>query len=453
MKALFEPKSVAVIGASRNKQNVGHGVLYNLVNGGFFNTEHNKAFKGKIFPVNPNADEILGLKCYSSLLNIKPDVDLAVIAVNSKFVPKVVSECVEKGVKGIIIISAGFAEMDEEGKKLQAEVVAMAKNARIPVVGPNCLGIINTNHNLNASFAPAMPPKGKIAFISQSGALADSVIDWALERGYGFSKLISYGNAAMLDINDFISYLDKDKETKAIAVYVESIKHGREFMRIAKKVSKPIVIIKAGKTEQGIKAVSSHTGSLAGSYEVYKAAFKQSGVRLVENVEELFEVAKALSIQPELADNKIAIITNGGGAGVLTADYCLENGLELPKLNKHVMKELSSKMHPGWSKGNPVDLVGDALPERYKAALNALLKQDDVKGLIVIQTLQTMTDPVENAKAIISAKKKFAEKPVIAVYMGGKFTREGKGYLEKSSIPVFNDPEKAVKVMKGLLKI
>lgn len=451
MKELFEPKSVAVIGASRNKLNVGHGVLYNLIYGGFFKTKFNKPFKGKIYPVNPKAKKILGLDCYASVKDVKAEVDLAVIAVNAKIVPLVIKECVDKKVKALIVISAGFGELGEKGKKLQAEIAALVKSANIPLVGPNCLGIINPHFNLNASFAPAMPPKGSIGFISQSGALADSVIDWALEKKYGFSKLISYGNAAVLDLNDFISYLDKDKDTKAIAIYVESIRNGKEFMKIAKSVKKPIVVIKAGKTEQGVKAVSSHTGSLAGSYEVYKAAFKQSGVHLVENVEELFEAAKVLSLLPKLKDNKIAIITNGGGAGVLTADYCFENGLMLPKLSNETISRLEGYMHPAWSRSNPIDLVGDALPERYNEAMFRVLKQKDVNGLIVIQTLQTMTDPVENAKAIIAAKKHFSDKPIIVVYMGGMFTKEGREYLEEHSVPVFNDPEKAVKAMKALV--
>ncbi|MBU4241615.1 MAG: CoA-binding protein [Nanoarchaeota archaeon] len=451
MKELFEPRSVAVIGASRNKLNVGHGVLYNLIYGGFFNTKHNKPFKGKIYPVNPKAKKILDLECYASVKDVKAEVDLGVIAVKAELVPLVVRECVEKKVKALIVISAGFGELGEEGKKLQAEIAALVKSANIPLVGPNCLGIINPHFNLNASFAPAMPPTGSIGFISQSGALADSVIDWALEKNYGFSKLISYGNAADLDLNDFIAYLDKDKDTKAIAVYVESIRHGKEFMKIARSVKKPIVVIKAGKTEQGVKAVSSHTGSLAGSYEVYKAAFKQSNVHLVENIEELFEAAEVLALLPKLKDNKIAIITNGGGAGVLTADYCFENGLILPKLSNETLSRLESKMHPAWSRSNPIDLVGDALSDRYNEAIFRVLKQKDVYGLIVIQTLQTMTDPVENAKAIISAKKHFSDKPVIAVYMGGMFTKEGKEYLKEHNIPVFNDPEKAVKAMKALV--
>lgn len=453
LKYLFEPRSVAVIGASRDSESVGYGILFNLLNGGFFQTKYNRPFKGKIFPVNPNAVEILGKLCYRSVKDIDERIELAVIAVSAKIVPKVMQECVEKGVRAAIVISAGFSELGEEGKSLQAEIARMARKYSMPLVGPNCLGIINPKFSLNASFAPAMPPEGDIAFISQSGALADSIIDWAVEKNYGFSKLISVGNAASLGVNDFMEYLESDKSTNAIAIYVESISDGRKFMEVAKACKKPIAIIKAGKTESGVKAASSHTGSLAGSYEIYNAAFRQAGVYEVNNVERLFEAAKTMAIQPRLSKNNIAIITNGGGAGVLAADYCAQNGLNLSRLSEETMQLLdnSEKMHIGWSRNNPIDLVGDALPARYELAINAALRQKDIHGLIVIQTLQTMTDPVENAKIIIRAREKFEKKPVIAVYMGGLFTKPGKLLLKSNGIPVFNDPEKAVLAMKALL--
>lgn len=453
LSALFNPKSVAVIGASRKPMSVGQGILKNLMKGGTFPTKCNQPFRGKIYPVNPNVAKLMGLPCYPSLEAIKGEVDLAVIAVNARLVPRVVKECVQKKVKGIIVISAGFGELGAEGKTIQEEVAHFTKRLGIPLVGPNCLGIINPHSSLNASFAPAMPPKGNIGFISQSGALADSVIDWAIEKEYGFSKLISYGNAASLEVTDFIEYLENDKDTKAIAIYLESIKDGRRFMDAARKAKKPIAIIKAGQTESGIKAVSSHTGSLAGSYEIYKAAFKQCSLHTVTNVDRLFEAAWIMAHEPKLKENSIAIITNGGGAGVLCADNCAEHGIKLAQLSGETidMMDESGKMHPAWSRNNPIDVVGDALPERYEVAINAALNQSDIQGLIVIQTLQTMTDPIQDAKIIINARKKFKGKPVIAVYMGGQFTKKGRDFLKQNNVPVFDQPHKAVQAMKALL--
>ncbi|MFH0797921.1 MAG: CoA-binding protein [Candidatus Woesearchaeota archaeon] len=453
MNSVFYPKSVAVIGASREPMAVGHGIVQNLINGGVFQTEYNRPFKGKIFLINPNADEILGIKCNKTLADVKDDIDLAIIAVPSKFVASVVRDCVKKKVKGVIIISAGFAEIGSEGKKLQDEISNELKKANIPLIGPNCLGMINT-FAVNASFAPAMPPQGSIAFVSQSGALADSVIDWAIAKNYGFSKIISVGNGANLDVSDFIEYLSDDKETKSIAMYIEALKDGRKFMAAAKKCKKPIVVLKAGKTEAGRSAISSHTGSLAGSYKVYEAAFSQCGVKIAKNVEELFEQAQLLSMMPRDINNSVAIITNGGGCGVLAADRCKELGINLSKLSKETMDKLdkSGKMHPAYSKGNPLDLIGDALSERYEAALDAVLSQEDVGAAIVIQTLQTMTQPIENAKAIINAQKKYPGKPILAVFMGGTFTREGKHYLEVHNVPVYLYPEKAVEALSALIK-
>lgn len=453
LNLLFNPKSIAVIGASRDAKSVGHGILVNLLKGGMFSTRHNEAFKGNIYAINPNADEILGVKCHKSIIEIKDKVDLAVMAVKAQIVPSLLRECARKKVKAVIVVSSGFAEFSEEGKKLQDEIVSIAKKEGIVLLGPNCLGLVNTYASLNASFAPAMPPKGEIGFISQSGALADSIIDWALWKNYGFSKLVSYGNAADIGITELVEHMSNDKETKAIALYIESIPDGREFMAAAKKCKKPIVVLKAGRAEKGMKAAKSHTGNLAGSYEVYKAAFRQSNVHITDNVDELFEAAQVMAYQPKLKGNNIAIVTNGGGCGVITADSCAEHGLNLAVLDERTIEMLdkSGKMHPAYSRGNPLDIVGDALPERYEVAINAVLQQKDVYGLIVIETLQTMTDPVENAKAILKAREKFPEKPVIAVFMGGKFTRMGKLFLEAHKIPVYAYPSKAVLAMKALL--
>jgi len=456
LETLFNPSSIAVIGASRDPKSVGYGILKSLVRGCVLSSDYCKSFRGKVYPINPKADFILGLKCFGNLNEIVDPIDLAVIAVPAKIVPLVLKECGKKKINYAVVISAGFAELGNEGKKLQDEIVKIAKANNIRMVGPNCLGIVRPYSNLNASFAPTMPPEGPVGFISQSGALADSIIDWAVEQRYGLSTLISYGNRADLDVHDFISYLANDPKTKAIAIYLEGLKDGEKFIEVCKKVSKikPIIILKAGKTEYGSKAISSHTGSLAGSYQIYKAAFKKAGVIEANTVEELFDLAKALAHQPPCKENSIAIVTNGGGCGVLCADSCYELGVNLAELKKSTIDKLdkTEKMHPAYSKRNPLDIIGDALPERYEAAINTLLEEDYIHGLIVIQTLQTMTDPKEDALKVIEAQKKFPEKPILCTYMGGLYSKQGGRLLEANGIPDFNDIRKAAVAMKVLIE-
>jgi len=453
---ILKPKSIALVGASRKTQSVGHGILVNLLKGGAFKSIYAKPFKGPIYAINPNAKTVLGKKCYPNVLAVKSSIDLAIIAIPAKFVPQVMKDCVKKGVKGVIIISAGFGEFGVEGRKLQNEVLKIARKGKIRIVGPNCLGVLRMENSMNASFAPTMPPRGSIAFVSQSGALADSVIDWAIEERYGFSTVISYGNKADLDVNDFMEWLADDPETSVITLYIEGVKDGKKFLDVAKRVSKkkPVIALKAGRGEAGSKAISSHTGSLAGSYKIYEAAFKQSGVIMADNVEELFDLAKALSEQPACRKNSVAIITNGGGCGVLTADYCEEFSVQLAGLKKSTLRKLekSGKMHPAYSARNPLDIVGDALPDRYKVAVDTLIAEPYIHGLIVLQTLQTMTNPIKNAQVVIDAHKRWPRKPIVCVYMGGKFSKSGINYLEEHCIPDFNDPRKAARAMWALVE-
>ena len=452
MKALFEPRSVAVIGASQRNKSVGYGVVKSLVSGGVFKTKYAKSFKGKIYPINPKTKNILGQKCYSDITQVSGIVDLAIICVPAKIVLPVIKQCVKKKVKFAVIISAGFGELGAKGKKLQENITKVAKKGKLRVVGPNCLGIINTHHCLNASFAPTMPPKGEVSFITQSGALADSIIDWEVKEAYGMDKLISLGNQSDLNISDFLEYLGNDKTTKAIAVYIEGLKDGRRFLHTAKKVvkKKPIVVIKAGRSSSGSRAVSSHTGSLAGSYKIYEAAMKQAGIEVAKNVEELFEIAKAFSMQPS-CDNGIGIITNGGGCGVLCADACEENDIEVVPFKEKMLRKIDKKMHPAYSRHNPLDIVGDALPERYEIALDAVLAEPYVKGAIVIQTLQTMTDGEANAKVVIKMHRKYPKKPILCCFMGGWFSAKGIRVLEEGGIPNFEDVSRAARVMKALI--
>jgi len=323
-------------------------------------------------------------------------------------------------------------------------------------LGPNCLGVIRPAVKLNASFGPATPKPGQVAFVSQSGALIDSVIDKALLEGYGFSNLISYGNGADLDICDFLKYLENDKETKAIALYVESIKNGREFLKVAREVSrkKPIVVLKGGKTVAGGKAASSHTAALAGSPEIYSAAFREAEIFEVETINDLLQISLTLAQDSGSgAGAGVGIITNGGAVGVLTADWCEKFGLKLPNLTKSTLKKLknSKAMNPAFSAHNPLDIVGDALSDRYKIAIEAMLEQKNIQGVIVIQTLQIMTEVEKNAKIIIEEKKKFPEKPILPLFLGGKFTKPGVSILRKNSIPCFEEPRQAALAMKALI--
>ena len=456
MECFFNPKSVAVVGASRDPVSVGYGVLKNLISGSAFRCKNSYSFPGKVYAINPFAEEILGIKCHPGVMAVNEGIDLAVVCVPAAIVPSVIRDCAEKKVGAVIILSAGFAEAGEQGKKLQDEIVSILSKAKIPMLGPNCLGIIRPASELNASFAPATPPKGSIALISQSGALADSVIDWSIEERYGFSAIISLGNKAMLDFADFIDKLSTDKETKVITLYIEGVNDGRAFMKSCRLASmrKPIVALKAGRSAEGAKAITSHTASLAGSYQLFQAAFRQSGVIEAETIEDMFDIAKALADQPPLKENSIAIVTNGGGCGVLCADYCRKLGINLAELRPQALAKLdaSGKMHPAYSRRNPLDIVGDALPERYDAAINILLAERNVSGLIVIQTLQTMTNSEEDANIIIKAHKMHPDKPIVCVYMGGKYIKAGVNLLEAHKIPDYNDPAKAARAMWALLK-
>ncbi len=447
LKKVFNPRSIAVIGASSEINSVGWGLVKNTLEG---------KRKRKIFAVNPYRKKVLGIKCLPSIKSIKGLVDLALIAVPAKIVPRVVKECCQKKVGGIVIISAGFAEKDKKGRILQEKVKNITQKASIPLIGPNCLGVIRPAINLNASFASASPKKGEIGFISQSGALIDSIIDQSLLESYGFSSIISYGNQADLSLSDFLEWLGENKETKVITLYLEGLKDGRRFLKIASRVSKlkPIVVIKAGRTEIGKKAISSHTASLAGDYQIYKAAFHQSGLVEVETLEELFDTAKALAWQPRIK-NGIAIITNGGGCGVLLADYCQELSIKLPKLKKRTIQKIEKPriISSSYSKRNPLDIIGDALSEQYRLAIESVLGQDDIKGLIVIQTLQIMTEVEKNAKIIIEAKKRWPKKAIVSSFLGGKLTRPGIKLLEENKIPNYSDLKRAAQAMRSLIKI
>jgi len=443
---IFNPKTIAFIGATDRRNSVGLGICKNLLEG---------EKKRKIFFVNPYHKKVLNKKTHPFIGSIEKEIDLAIIAVPAQVVLKVVKECCKKQVGGIIIISAGFAETGKKGENLQNEIKKLTKKAKVPLIGPNCLGLIRPFLRLNASFAPATPKKGEIGFISQSGALIDSVIDRSFVENYGFSALISYGNEADLEISDFMLWLKNDKNTKVIGIYLEAVKNGKRFRKALEEAvkEKPVVILKAGKTKAGSKAALSHTAALTGEYQVYSTLFKQTGAIETDSVEEFFDVLKVLAWQPKI-NNGIAILTNGGGCGVLAADYCQRLGIKLPELDSKTKKDLAAlKIMPFFfSKRNPLDIAGDALSDRYKVSAKALLAQKNIYGLIVIQTLQVMTETEKNARAIIEIKKHWPQKAITCVFMGGKYVLPGIKLLEKNNIPNYQDPKRAATAMKALIK-
>ncbi len=440
---LFNPKSVAVIGASREPHKVGHATLQNIIRSGF---------RGEVFPVNPRADEILGLKAYPSVLDIPTDVDLAVIAVPASVVPSVVEECGKKRIPFAVIISAGFREVGEEGQKREIKITGIAKKYNLRIVGPNCLGILDLHTPINASFSGKMPKRGNIAFISQSGALISAILDWSLRRGIGFSKIVSLGNKADLNETDFIEALGDDPYTRVILLYLESIEQGKRFVEVSARVSrrKPIVLLKGGVTDAGARAAKSHTGAMIGSSAALRAATKKAGIFLTSDLTEFFDIAMAFSFQEPPQGNKVCIITNAGGVGVVTADQILAHGLKLAELGESTKDFLRSNLPPMASIANPIDVIGDARASRYRIAIDAVLSDRNVDGAIIALTPQAMTEPMETAKAIVELNKKHPDKPILAIFLGGEQVERAVNFLIERGIPTFDMPERAVKAMASL---
>ncbi|MBW3017014.1 CoA-binding protein, partial [Candidatus Woesearchaeota archaeon] len=370
-ESLFNPKSIAVIGVSKDRQKVGFAVLDNLMK---------FKYPGKIFPINPKYKKIRNLKCHASVLDVDEEVALAVITIPNTLVPKVLEECGRKKVKDAIIISSGFGEIGEEGKKLEQQLLDISKKYGVRILGPNCLGVIDTSSSLNASFATKMPPKGKVAFLSQSGALCTAILDWAEKVKFGFSKFISLGNNLDIHEADLIEYFGNDKNTEVILMYIEGVKDGSAFLEAANKVirKKPIIVMKAGKTKEGVKAVLSHTGSIAGSDSIYDAAFEKAGINRAENVDVLFELARAFSSLTAPTKDAVAIVTNAGGPGVSAIDSCSQFGLQVAKLDAATIENLKSKLPKQANTHNPVDVIGDASAQTYENALDAVLADNNV---------------------------------------------------------------------------
>ena len=437
LDSLFAPRGVALIGATDKEGSVGKTILTNLIS---------SPFGGTVFPVNPKRPNVLGIKAYPTVGDISDPVDLAVIVTPAPSVPALIGECVQKGVKTALVISAGFKETGPEGVKLEQQILEQARAANMRIVGPNCLGVMNTATGMNATFAGAMARKGKVAFISQSGALLTAVLDWSFREHVGFSKFVSVGS--MLDVGwgDLIDYLGDDPQTESILMYMESVGDAQRFVSAAREValSKPIIIIKPGQTEAAAKAAASHTGSLTGSDAVLDAAFRRCGVLRVNTIAELFYMAEVFAKQPRPKGPRLTVITNAGGPGVIASDALIANGGELAEISAETMTALNAFLPPAWSHNNPIDVLGDAGPDRYAKTLELAAKDKNSDGLLVILTPQDMTDPTKTAQALVPYAKSL-NKPVLASWMGGPFVQAGERILNEADIPTFGYPDTAAR--------
>jgi acetyltransferase len=444
LSSIFLPKTVAVIGATDKTGSVGRTLLWNLVS---------NPFGGTIFPVNPKHRSVMGIAAYPNIAAVPEPVDLVAIATPAPTIPQIIQECVEAGVKSAVIVSAGFKEIGTAGIELERQILEKARAGGLRIIGPNCLGIMNPHTGLNATFASTIARPGKVGFISQSGALCTSILDWSLRENVGFSAFISIGS--MLDVGwgDLIYYLGDDPHTQSIVIYMESIGDARSFLSAAREVAltKPIIVIKAGRTEAAAKASASHTGALTGSDEVLDAAFRRCGVLRVTRISELFNMAEVLAKQPPPKGPRLTIITNAGGPGVLATDFLISTGGELAELSEATIAELDRFLPRFWSHGNPIDILGDAEPERYKKTLEVAIKDPQSDGLLVILTPQAMTDPTQTAEHLKSfvetqTAASLPSKPILASWMGGAEVLAGEAILNRAKIPTYPYPDSATRV-------
>jgi acetyltransferase len=459
LDAIFSPRSVAVVGASTMRGKVGHDIFVNILKGGY---------QGVLYPVNPNAESIASVRAYPSIADIPYPLDLAMIIVPPKIALRSVQEAIDKGIKGVVIVSAGFKEVGGEGAEIEKQIMALCRENGVRLVGPNCLGVINplADVRLNASFSARMPKPGNVSFISQSGALCTAVLDFAADRDFGFSKFISIGNKADVDEVDLLRYFQDDPDTEVIMIYVEELQRGQAFVKIAKEITggnrpKPILVIKSGRTSAGAKAAASHTGSLAGSEAVYDAIFAQSGIIRVERIDELFDFAIAFAYKNENAmgkmrrkvphGNRVAIVTNAGGPGIVATDMTVVSGLELATFHPDTVEALQSHLPVTANVHNPVDIIGDAAQDRYERALNTVIRDEGVDGALVILTPQSMTNAIGTAEAIVRIAQR-SHKPILCCFMGIVDVSAGVRYLQENGVPVYPFPEQAAKAFGAIYR-
>lgn len=442
IKTFFEPRSIAVLGVSKASDKVGSVIFKNLIDSGY---------KGKVFPVNPNEDFVLGYKSYHSVKDIKDGIDLAIIAVPSNVVIKTVKECAHKGIKNILMVTAGFSETGN--LKLEKELLEVLNRNKIRLIGPNVLGLINNYNNLDTLFIPLYrlkrPRKGNISFVTQSGAFGSSVLDLISAEGYGLSKFVSYGNSLDVDESDFLDYLNKDKTTDVIVLYIEGIKNGKKFFQTLKKIRKPVIVLKGGKFSESSKSTLSHTGSLAGAYEVYKGVFLQTGVVFADSIQDVFDFLRLFEKNIKIKGNRIQIITNGGGHGVISADAVIDNGMKLAELSEQSKKFFKKSLPPIATISNPLDLVGDADDLRYKLAIETCLN-DKNNDVILVNLLYQTPRLTKNIVKILSDLNSKSIKPIVVVSTGSYLTKELEREIENKCIPCFQFPENAVKSIKAV---
>jgi acetyltransferase len=438
LDSIFAPKSVAVIGATETVGSVGRTIVWNLIS---------SSFGGTIYPVNPKRSSILGIKAYPTLSAVPEVVDLIVVVTPAPSVPAIIKEAADIGVKSAIVISAGFKETGPEGVELERQIMEHARRGHMRIIGPNCLGVMSPTTGLNATFASTIARRGTVGFISQSGALCTAILDWSLRENVGFSSFVSIGSMLDVDWGDLIYYLGDDPHTKSIVIYMETIGNARGFLSAAREVAltKPIIVIKPGRTEGAAKAAASHTGSLTGSDEVLEVAFQRSGVLRVNSIAELFYMAEVLGKQPRPQGPRLTIMTNAGGPGVLATDALITNGGELAKLSPETMEAFNKLLPAAWSHNNPVDILGDASPERYAKALEIAANDPNSDGILVILTPQAMTDPTKTAE-VLEPYSQSLGKPVIATWMGGNEVAPGEAVLNKANIPTYPYPDTAARV-------
>ncbi len=438
----FEPESIAVVGASTNPIKLGSQIFNNIIESGF---------KKKLYAINPKADELYGHECYPSVKDVPEELDLAVIVVPAKYMKPVMNDCAEKGVKSVIIITAGFKEIGEEGANLEKEIMGIAEKAGIRIIGPNCLGIIAPHSNLNASFADGYPEAGDIAFISQSGAFCTAVLDKALPYKLGFSHFVSVGNKADVDENQLIKYWLNDPKVNVISGYLEEIKYGKELLKITReaKNKKPIIVLKPGQSDAAKKAISSHTGSIAGSTQTFKTAVQQSGIIEAESIRDMFNLMMGFSWNKLPKGNKVGLVTNAGGPGIIATDMVVNNGFEMAKFSEELESSLEEKLPSTASCLNPVDVVGDALADRYEIAIRTLIEKDETDIILVLLTPQRITEVENTAKVVINLSK-MTDKPIIPVFIGKKYVKPGLDRLFDNKIPAYTEVEDAMTVLKAM---
>lgn len=436
---IFEPKSIAIIGASNDLKKWGGNVLYNLIHAGF---------TGKIYPINYKEDTIQNLKAYKSVLDVSDTIDLAVIVVPASAVLETIEACHTKGIKSVVMITAGFKEVGNVA--LENELVALLKKYDIRMIGPNCLGILNLDKNINVSVVQQTPKFGGISFIAQSGTMGISIVEDAVLNGVGLNKIISVGNKADIDDVDLLEYLDKDDSTKVIVIYAEGIARGKEFIKIAKNIKKPIIILKSGRSKKGSKAAFSHTGSMAGSDAIYSVAFKQAGVIRVDEMAELFDAAIVFSQNlPE--GNRVGIIANGGGAGILATDLCEKYGMEMPDIEQYTKDKIKPNLKQFGTASNPTDTAADFAYTAYRSGVDGMLSDPNIDALVVIYVHTQVADPKQPAQAIIDIAKNY-DKPIIGCFFGGPGFEVGAKMLEEVGIPNYTTPERAIRALNYLLQ-